>query len=39
MILIEAILKINSTAKVAITDSDINQIEWLDEQHLFLKLT
>ena len=30
MILIEAILKINSTAKVAITDSDINQIEWLD---------
>ena len=30
MILIEAILKINSNAKVAITDRDINQIEWLD---------
>ena len=30
MILIEAILKINSNAKVAITDNDINQIEWLD---------
>ena len=30
MILIEAILKINSNAKVAITDRDIDQIEWLD---------
>ena len=30
MIIIEAILKINSNAKVAITDNDINQIEWLD---------
>ena len=30
MILIEAILKINSNAKVVITDNDINQIEWLD---------
>ena len=30
MIIIEAILKINPNAKVAITDNDINQIEWLD---------
>ena len=30
MIIIEAILKINSNAKVVITDNDINQIEWLD---------
>ena len=28
--IIEAILKINPNAKVAITDNDINQIEWLD---------
>jgi hypothetical protein len=26
----EAILEINSNAKVAITNNDINQIEWLD---------
>ena len=31
MIIIEAILKINPNAKVAITDRDIDQIEWLDE--------
>jgi hypothetical protein len=30
MMIIEAILKINPNAKVAITDNDINQIEWLD---------
>ena len=30
MIIIEAILEINPNAKVAITDNDINQIEWLD---------
>ena len=30
MIIIEVILKINPNAKVAITDNDINQIEWLD---------
>ena len=30
MIIIEAILKINPNAKVAITDRDIDQIEWLD---------
>ena len=28
--IIEAILKINSNAKVAITDNDIDQIEWLE---------
>ena len=28
--IIEAIFKINSNAKVAITDNDIDQIEWLD---------
>jgi hypothetical protein len=28
--IIKAILKINPNAKVAITDNDINQIEWLD---------
>jgi len=28
--IIDAILKINSNAKVAITDNDINQIQWLD---------
>jgi len=31
MNIIEAILKINPNAKVAITDRDIDQIEWLDE--------
>ena len=30
MMIIEAIFKINSNAKVAITDNDIDQIEWLD---------
>ena len=30
MMIIEAILKINSNAKVAITDNDIDQIEWLE---------
>ena len=30
MIILEAIFKINSNAKVAITDKDIDQIEWLD---------
>jgi len=30
MIIIEAILEINPNAKVAITDNDINQIEWLE---------
>ena len=30
MIILEAIFKINSNAKVAITDNDIDQIEWLD---------
>tara|TARA_R110002012_G_scaffold275096_1_gene461593 strand:+ start:340 stop:651 length:312 start_codon:yes stop_codon:yes gene_type:complete len=30
MIIMEAILEINSNAKVAITNNDINQIEWLD---------
>ena len=30
MIIIEAIWKINPNAKVAITDNDINQIEWLN---------
>jgi len=28
--IIEAIFKINPNAKVAITDNDIDQIEWLD---------
>ena len=28
--IIEAILKINPNAKVAITDNDIDQIEWLE---------
>jgi len=30
MMIIEAILKINPNAKVAITDNDIDQIEWLE---------
>ena len=30
MMIIEAIFKINPNAKVAITDNDIDQIEWLD---------
>ena len=31
MKIIKSILKINPNAKVAITDRDIDQIEWLDE--------
>ena len=30
MMIIEAIFKINPNAKVAITDNDIDQIEWLE---------
>jgi len=28
--IIEAILKINTSAKVSVTDDDINKIEWLE---------